>query len=71
MAVAILDVLAKGHCDIEEIGNNFLSWYASSPPDVGIQTSAVLSSAKNGAELILAGRNSMINTRTRLVTGHL
>ena len=55
MAVAILDVLAKGHCDIEEIGNNFLSWYESSPPDVGIQTSAVLSSAQNGAELILAG----------------
>ena len=56
MAVAILDVLAKGCCDFEEIGNNFLSWYASSPPDVGIQTSAVLSSAQNGAELILAGQ---------------
>ena len=55
MAVAILDVLAKGHCDIEEIGNNFLSWYESSPPDVGIQTSAVLSSSQNGADLILAG----------------
>ena len=56
MAVAILDVLAKGHCDIEEIGENFLSWYASSPPDVGIQTSAVLSSAHDGAELIKAGQ---------------
>ncbi len=55
MAVAILDVLAAGRCDLEEIGNNFLSWYASSPPDVGIQTSAVLSSAKNGAQLIRAG----------------
>ena len=56
MALAILDVLAEGCCDLEEIGNNFLSWYASSPPDVGIQTSAVLSSAQNGAELILAGQ---------------
>jgi len=56
MAVAILDVLAQGHCDIEQVGDNFLSWYASSPPDVGIQTSAVLSSAKNGALLILAGQ---------------
>ena len=56
MAVAILDVLAKGHCDIEEIGENFLSWYASSPPDVGIQTSAVLSSAEDGAQLIVVGR---------------
>ena len=56
MAVAILDVLAQGHCDIEEIGENFLSWYASSPPDVGIQTSAVLSSAKNGGELIYEGQ---------------
>ena len=56
MAVAIIDVFAKGHCDIEEIGENFLSWYASSPPDVGIQTSAVLSSAKNGAELIHEGQ---------------
>ena len=55
MAVAILDELAAGRCDLEEIGNNFLSWYASSPPDVGIQTSAVLSSAKNGAQLIHAG----------------
>ena len=56
MAVAILDGLISGHCDIEEIGNNFLSWYESSPPDVGIQTSAVLSSAHNGAELIVAGQ---------------
>ena len=56
MAVAILDAIAEGCCDLEEIGNNFLSWYASSPPDVGIQTSAVLSSAQNGAELMLAGR---------------
>ena len=56
MAVAILDVVAEGYCDIEEIGNNFLSWYASCPPDVGIQTSAVLSSAQNGAQLILAGQ---------------
>ena len=56
MAVAILDVLAQGHCNIEQVGDNFLSWYASSPPDVGIQTSAVLSSAKNGALLILAGK---------------
>ncbi len=55
MAVAILDCLASGHCDIEEIGNNFLSWYASSPPDVGIQTSAVLSSAHDGAQLIAVG----------------
>ncbi len=55
MAVAILDCLASGHCDIEEIGNNFLSWYASSPPDVGIQTSAVLSSAYDGAQLIVVG----------------
>lgn len=56
MAVAILDGLVSGHCDIEEIGNNFLSWYASSPPDVGIQTSAVLSSARDGSDLIGAGR---------------
>ena len=55
MAVAILDCLASGHCDTEEIGNNFLSWYASSPPDVGIQTSAVLSSAHDGAQLIAVG----------------
>ncbi len=56
MAVAILDGLVSGHCDIEEIGNNFLSWYASSPPDVGIQTSAVLSSARDGSDLIGVGR---------------
>jgi ADP-ribosyl-[dinitrogen reductase] hydrolase len=71
MAVAILDALAKGHCDIEEIGENFLSWYASSPPDVGIQTSAVLSSAKNGAELILAGHEFYIDNPNRAGNGAL
>ena len=71
MAVAIIDVLAKGHCDIEEIGENFLSWYASSPPDVGIQTSAVLSSAHDGAELIHAGQEFMNKIRIRLGMEHL
>tara|TARA_Y100001958_G_C21246515_1_gene577006 strand:+ start:1732 stop:2718 length:987 start_codon:yes stop_codon:yes gene_type:complete len=71
MAVAILDCLASGHCDIEEIGNNFLSWYASSPPDVGIQTSAVLSSAQNGAELILAGQEYYIENPNKAGNGAL
>ena len=70
MAVAILDVLAQGHCNIEEIGNNFLSWYASSPPDVGIQTSAVLSSAHDGAELINAGQEFFKKILIRLGMGH-
>ena len=71
MAVAIIDVLAKGHCDIEEIGENFLYWYASSPPDVGIQTSAVLSSAKNGAVLIHEGQEFYEQNPHKVGTEHL
>ena len=56
MAIGILDAIAEKECQIEAIGNNFLRWYASSPPDVGIQTSAVLSSASNGSDLTSVSR---------------
>jgi len=71
MALAILDELALGRCDIESIGDNFLAWYASSPPDVGIQTSSVLSSATNGAELITAGHNFYVNNPDKSGNGGL
>ena len=71
MALAILDELALGRCDIESIGDNFLAWYASSPPDVGIQTSSVLSSAQNGAELIKAGHEFYANNPDRSGNGGL
>ena len=43
MAIGILDAIAEKECQIEAIGNNFPAGMPV-PPDVGIQTSAVLSS---------------------------
>ena len=51
MAVAILDVIATGSTDLEEIGANFLAWHASNPYDMGNQTRSVLSTADYPEEL--------------------
>ena len=51
MAAAILDVVATGSTDLEEIGANFLAWYASNPPDIGNQTRSVLGSADHPKDL--------------------
>ena len=58
MALGILDVLAErggptggGPVDVEAIGANFLAWAASGPADIGNQTSAVLYSTDDPAEL--------------------
>ena len=50
MAVGILRVAAAGH-RLDEVagqrlvGREFLAWFATRPPDVGLQTAAVLSTA--------------------------
>lgn len=36
---------------IETVGENFLSWFASNPPDIGMQTRAVLSQCRSSSEL--------------------
>ena len=46
MAVAVLDVIATGSTDLDEIGGNFLAWYAANPPDIGHQTDSVLGSCE-------------------------
>jgi len=51
MAVAILDVIATGSTDLEEIGANFLAWHAANPYDMGNQTRSVLSTADYPEEL--------------------
>ena len=51
MAVAILDVIATGSTDLEEIGANFLAWHAANPHDMGNQTRSVLSTADYPEEL--------------------
>ncbi|MEC8947374.1 MAG: ADP-ribosylglycohydrolase family protein [Actinomycetota bacterium] len=51
MAVAILDVIATGSTDLEEIGANFLAWHATNPHDMGNQTRSVLSTADYPEEL--------------------
>jgi len=56
MAVAIALVAAEGG-DLREpgalaaVGEGFLAWAATSPPDIGVSTRAVLARAASGAEL--------------------
>jgi len=56
MAVAIAEVAATGDINEETIGDRFLEWYRSGPPDVGNQTRAVLDGATSGAELTASAR---------------
>lgn len=45
MAACVLAVLADGSADVERIGASFREWFGNGPADVGVQTSAVLSTA--------------------------
>ena len=59
MAVAIARVAAKGDrldesSGLEQVAAGFLEWYSSHPPDIGIQTRAVLSAASGPADLARA-----------------
>jgi ADP-ribosylglycohydrolase len=45
MAVAVAEGLAAGGLD--EVARRFLVWYDSGPPDIGVQTSAVLGETRN------------------------
>ena len=54
MAMAIALVAAKGadltsEDAIDAIATNFLSWFDGNPPDVGVQTRAVLSAVRRGS----------------------
>ena len=51
MAVCIAQEAASGSLDPVRIGQGFLDWYASGPPDVGNQTRAVLRRAHSPEEL--------------------
>lgn len=51
MAICIAETTATGAVDLTAIGERFLAWYASDPPDVGAQTRAVLADAASGADL--------------------
>jgi ADP-ribosyl-[dinitrogen reductase] hydrolase len=51
MAIYIARCAAKGYLDELEVGQCFLDWYASNPPDVGVQTSKVLGGALTPADL--------------------
>jgi ADP-ribosyl-[dinitrogen reductase] hydrolase len=51
MAICIAEVAATGRLDPVEIGARFLTWFRSGPKDVGNMTSAVLSTAKDPADL--------------------
>ena len=51
MAICIAEVTARGSVDPLVIGDRFLAWYRSDPPDVGNATRAVLDAARSGAEL--------------------
>ncbi len=64
MAVAILDVIATGSTDLEEIGANFLAWHAANPYDIGNQTCWVLSTADYPEELT-ATANAYVDANER------
>ena len=64
MAVAILDVIATGSTDLEEIGANFLAWHAAKPYDIGNQTCWVLSTAGYPEELT-ATANTYVDENER------
>jgi ADP-ribosyl-[dinitrogen reductase] hydrolase len=51
MAICIAEVVATGSDDLSAIGDRFLAWYRSDPPDMGTATRAVLGAARDGAEL--------------------
>ena len=57
MAICIAAVTAQGPLDPVAVGERFLAWLRSDPPDVGISTRAVLGAAGTGAELPRAARD--------------
>jgi ADP-ribosyl-[dinitrogen reductase] hydrolase len=54
MAICIAEVVATGSIDLPAIGERFLAWYRSDPPDMGSATRAVLGGARDGAGLAAA-----------------
>ena len=46
MSLAVLSSLASGSISILSVAENFLEWYNSDPPDVGMQTRSVLAGAE-------------------------
>jgi ADP-ribosyl-[dinitrogen reductase] hydrolase len=54
MMVGVAEVAARGRLDLAAIGERFLAWYRSSPPDMGNATRAVLGSVSSGTELTAA-----------------
>ena len=51
MALCIAEVAATSGLDLTAIGERFLAWARSEPPDIGISTRAVLGAARTGADL--------------------
>ncbi|TVP69121.1 MAG: ADP-ribosylglycohydrolase family protein [Nitriliruptor sp.] len=51
MAIGIAEVAAGGSLDPDAIGERFLAWYRSSPPDMGNATRAVLGSVGTAGQL--------------------
>jgi ADP-ribosyl-[dinitrogen reductase] hydrolase len=56
MAICIAEAAASRPLDVSAVGERFLGWYRSSPPDVGISTRAVLGGCETGTELPAAAR---------------
>jgi ADP-ribosyl-[dinitrogen reductase] hydrolase len=51
MAICIAEEAATGEVDAVRVGQRFLDWYGTRPPDVGIQTATVLGAARSPDEL--------------------
>jgi ADP-ribosyl-[dinitrogen reductase] hydrolase len=54
MAIAVAEVLSADGLDLAAIGDRFLDWARSDPPDMGNLTRAVLGRATSGAEVAAA-----------------
>lgn len=66
MAVCIAEVTAAGVVDLDAVGEGFLRWYRSNPPDVGSTTRAALAGAASGAELAARARDAFERRPTRV-----
>jgi ADP-ribosyl-[dinitrogen reductase] hydrolase len=60
MAVCIAEVVASsGVLDLTAIGDRFIAWERSGPPDIGDSTAAVLRRARDGSELPAAAADHL------------
>ncbi len=76
MAVAVLEAAATYGTlittpAVAAVGDRFLEWYRSDPPDVGLQTRSVLARAASGSQLAALATEQLASDPTRAGNGSL